>query len=323
MSVSTSCRWSVVMLAFALVCLAGWSRPAQAADKVAVQLNWLPEPEFGGIYAAELTGAFKKHNLEVTILKGGPDVPAVQMTAVGKVTFGIAAADEVVTMREKGADLVSVFTIYQTSPQGLMVHPDRPVRSLEQLAKAGGTMVVQPGLAYVKFLKRAYGLRDVKLVPYQGGVSQFLSGKDVAQQCFVFAEPLVAKRQGVEPRVFMISESGFNPYTGVVIVRGEYLRENRDVVRRFVLALREGWRTYLDNPVPANTVMARLNSAMDLQTFADAAKAQMPLIEDEFTKQHGLGVMSVERWETLIRQLRELDLIKAPPAARDCFVNLN
>ena len=38
-----------------------------------------------------------------------------------------------------------------------------------------------------------------------------------------------------------------------------------------ILALREGWRSYLDDPAATNAVMGKLNREMDAKTFADAA----------------------------------------------------
>src|SRR5690242_11492526 len=38
------------------------SLTARAAEKVSIALNWVPEPEFGGIYAAREGGAFGRHN---------------------------------------------------------------------------------------------------------------------------------------------------------------------------------------------------------------------------------------------------------------------
>ena len=38
---------------------------------VSLTLDWRPEPEFGGFYAAQQNGAFAKHNLDVTIKSAG------------------------------------------------------------------------------------------------------------------------------------------------------------------------------------------------------------------------------------------------------------
>jgi hypothetical protein len=44
-------------------------------------------------------------------------------------------------------------------------------------------------------------------------------------------------------------------------------------------------------------------------------KALEPLAVDDATREHGLGAMSLERWQTLVQQLEELELIK--PGAVD------
>lgn len=298
--------------------------PPTGVDRVTLQLNWLPEPEFGGIYEAARSGAFARRALDVTILKGGPDVPAVQMAAAGRVDFAIAAADEVVSLREKGADVVALFATYQTSPQAIMVRASRDVKDIPALLRAGGVLIAQPGLAYLKHLRKAYGLAGTKIVPYgSGAMAQFLdpARRDVAMQCFVFAEPLAARRNGVETRVFLVADTGFDPYTAVVITSGVALRRNPAVAARLVAALREGWTAYLANPAPANEVMARLNPSMDLATFADAAAAQRPLLESAETHAHGLGAMRLERWQTLAAQLLDLGIVERPVAPEACFVN--
>ena len=300
------------------------NRPAP--ENVKIQLNWLPEPEFGGIYAAELRGSFAKHGLTLEILKGGPDVPAVQMAAAGRVEFAVAAADEVIALREKGADVVGLFATFQTSPQAIMVKYSRPVSGIKVLLDAGGTLIAQPGLAYLKWLRASFDLSRTRIVPYgSGAMAQFLDPKaaDVAMQCFVAAEPVTARRMGVDTKVFLIANTGFNPYAGVVITRRDFLTGHRGACRGMVAALREGWQAYLDDPEPANRAMAKLNTAMDLPTFAEAALAQRGLIENPDTRMLGLGAMDEGRWAQLSRQLIDLGIIDVPVPAQDCFLNLD
>jgi NitT/TauT family transport system substrate-binding protein len=289
---------------------------------LAIALNWKPEPEFGGIYEARRSGAFAKPGLEVEIT-GGPGAPVVQMVESGQVAVGVVAADEVVIARDRGSDVVAIYAIYQTNPQGIMVHASRGVDSLEALfASDGGTLAVEPGLAYVKYLERRYDLSRFRIVPYGYSVAPFLADPRMAQQVFVTAEPIAARRLGADPKVFLIADSGFNPYAGVLIVKGARLRERRGELADFVGALREGWRAYLDDPGPTNEEMGRLNPEMDAETFRLAAQAQAPLVEDAFTREHGLGAMSLERWTELARQLRELELIDKEVPPETCFAEL-
>ncbi len=286
---------------------------AEGRAGVVLALDWVPEPEFGGFYAARESGAFARHGLDVEIRGGGAGVPVVQMVASGQVQFGIAGADEVVTARARGADVAPVFATFQTSPQGIMVHASRGYKTLAD-ALATGTLAIEPGLPYAAFLKKKYGGFGARIVPYDGGVARFMVDPTFAQQCFVTAEPLAARKKGGDPQVFLVADDGFNPYTGVVIVKRSLLSEHPDWVKGFVLAAREGWTGYLANPSATNAVMQKLNPSMDAETFAAAAAAEKPLTESEDAKAHGLGSMARERWQTLGNQLAELGIVdRAPP----------
>jgi NitT/TauT family transport system substrate-binding protein len=300
----------------------GGAPAAAKPTSLRIALNWKPEPEFGGLYEAQRAGAFQKRGLDVA-LTGGPGAPVVQMVDAGKVEFGIAAADEVVLARDRGTDIVAIYATYQTNPQGIMVHASRGLKSLPDLFASGGTLAVEPGVAYTKYFEKHYDLAKMKIVPYGYSVAPFLSDPMFAQQVFVTAEPIAAKRQGADPQVFLIAESGFDPYAAVVITTGKRIREDGLTVAHFVAALRDGWRGYLDDPGAANALMGTLNQEMDAETFRLAADAQKPLIEDAFAKEHGLGAMSLERWTTLAKQLRELGLVDREPKPEECFTDVH
>ncbi len=290
--------------------------PQPASTKVKLALNWVPEPEFGGFYAARELGAFSRRGMEVEIQGGGAGVPVMQMVASGQAEFGIVGGDEVLTGRVRGVDIVPLFTVYQTSPQCLMVHASRGATGIKDVLSSG-TVAMEPGLPYAAYLKKKYGFDKVKVVPYDGGVARFVADKDFAQQCFIFSEPIAAKRQGADVKAFLVAEEGFNPYNGVVITRRELWQQKPELVKAFVEASREGWRGYLENPAPANAIMGKLNTSMDAETFTAAAQAQLPLVENEETRARGLGTMSRERWATLGAQLVELGLIEKVPPLED------
>jgi NitT/TauT family transport system substrate-binding protein len=162
----------------------------------------------------------------------------------------------------------------------------------------------------------------VKIVPYDGGVAHFLLDPNFGQQCYVTSEPIAARQKGADPQVFLIADSGFNPYTTVVITRREMLAKNAARVSSFVLATREGWRAYLDHPEPTNGLLGKLNSSLDPATLAAAAAAQKPLIETADTARDGLGSMQRARWQKLADQLLDLKILEKPAVVDDLFVKL-
>ena len=308
-------RRTFLHFAPALGLLSGCTRSPR---KIRLALNWKPDPQFGGFYAAP----YEKHGLDVDILPGGAGTPTVQMVGAGSAEFGIVSADELVIARSQGNDVVALFAVYQTNPQGIMVHASRKLASLADVFK-GGTLALQRGLPYARFLEKKYGFDKVKIVPSPGGdISVFLTDPNFAQQCFIVSEPLAAKHKGTDVQAFSVADAGYNPYTTVLATAGDSLRKDPEQAQSMAGAVREGWRAYLDDPQPTNLRMHQLNPTMALEVFAEVADAQKPLIKTEETRPNGLGSMTVERWQTLIAELQELGDIRNAPAAGDCFRNL-
>jgi NitT/TauT family transport system substrate-binding protein len=315
----------LLLLLAAITLIAGCDRSSSGSGSrltsVKLALNWVPEPEFGGFYAGRDTGAFRKEGLDLEILGGGAGVPVAQMVATGRADFGVVGADDLISARASGADILPLFATFQTYPAAIMAHASRGAKNMADVLSSG-TLAMDPGVPYAAFLRKKYGFQKVKVVPYDGGVARFVADKDYAQQCFITSEPIAAARQGADPKVFLIADEGYNPYSAVVITRRALWKEHPEQVRAFVRAAREGWRAYLDDPRPANAVMGKLNSALDAETFAAAAAAQKPLIETNETKQGKLGMMTRERWETLGQQLVDSGLIKAAPRVDDYLIPL-
>lgn len=292
--------------------------PTAAATPVKLTLDWKPEPEFGGFYAAQLTGAFAAGGLDVTIKSAGPGAPTWQLVAAGKADFATTAADQVVVARSKGADVVAVYAVYQTSPQAVMVHAGRGFASLKDVFAAPGTLAAEDD-AWLRFCRTKFGKGPVKVVGYTGGVAAFLAKPDYSQQCFVTSEPIEAKRLGGDPQTFLVADAGYNPYTTVVVCRGQTARDHPEQVKAIVAACRAGWRAYLDDPAATNAAMGKLNRDMDPATFAAAAEAQRKLIETADTRKSHLGAMTVDRWDELAKQLADLKVIDHPVPGRACF----
>jgi NitT/TauT family transport system substrate-binding protein len=293
----------------------GFLTACGSSPKIRLALNWKPDPQFGGFYAAP----FKEQKLDVEILPGGAGTPTVQMIGAGSAEFGVVSADELVVARSLGNDVVALFAVFQDTPQGIMVHQERGLVAIEEVFEQG-TVALQKGLPYARLLEKQFGFNRVKIVPSPGGdISAFLSDPLFAQQCFIMSEPLQARHAGAKVTVFPVADTGYNPYTTVLATSGKYLKDNPGIAESIVSTVRTGWRAYLTDPKPTNDKMHELNPSMDPATFAEVAEAQKPFIENENTAGAGIGSMTRERWEKLIGQLLGLGDISQAVSPDDCF----
>jgi NitT/TauT family transport system substrate-binding protein len=92
------------------------STAAAPPATVKLQLQWVPQAQFAGYFAAEKQGYFAAENLTVQIVPGGPDVvpQAVGSQPTGP-EFTISWVPKVLEAREGGSDLVDIAQIFQRS----------------------------------------------------------------------------------------------------------------------------------------------------------------------------------------------------------------
>ncbi len=305
---------------FALFSVFFFSPLASANFKVA--LNWKPEPQFGGFYEAERAGFFKKENLDIQILEGGSGTPTVQMLANDKVDFAVVSAEEILIYNDKSPKnpVVAIFASFQTNPQIIMTHQERGFKSLQQVFESPGVIALQSGLSYVAFLNKKWGKPKAQLVPYLGGITNFLNDPHFSQQGFLTSEPIAADQLGLKVKTFLIADEGYNPYVTVVAVKKDFLDKNKKQTESFVKALRRGWADYISNPESTNQVMGLKNKAMDPKTFQKSAAAQVKLIQSDPNVK--LGTMTEARWLELRNQMFELKLIQSKTSKEVDFINL-
>jgi len=283
------------------------SDDAPPATRVRLFLNWYPEAEHGGYFAALVQGYYREAGLDVEIVKGGPSAPVVPQVDQCKMEFGIANADGLLLARAEDAQVVALMAPLQISPRCIMVHAASGISEFGDLKNVTIAMNPQP---FSSFLQRHVPLEGVTIVPYQGSVAQFLTDEKFAQQAYVFSEPFVAEQQGGDPKSLLVADLGFNPYTSVLFTSEAYLREQEDVAAKMTAASARGWRHYLEHPDETNQHIHEINPEMSLEALAYGVKALGPLVLDEVAREQGIGTMSLDRWQTLARQLEELELVK-------------
>ena len=291
------------MLALLLACTAD-PEPAPEAAKpppraVQVALNWYPEPEFGGYYAALKSGAYRKAGLEVKIVPGGPGVPVLEMLAASKIDVAISGADDLLLRRAKGLDAVAVFAGLQDSPVGLLVHVPGP----NNFAEVAGPVAIEAGSPFQQTLWAKMGWEGkVQMVPTTGSLGAFAADPTLAQQAYITSEPCQAEDKNIETRFLAARDIGWNPYAALAVVRAADAKD--PWMHDFVTATMQGWRDYLADPGPANVEIAKLNPEMTPARLACIVKAQLPFVKGT----DGVGVVTQARMNELAATLTGLGL---------------
>lgn len=313
-----TCFWLLGVLLFAVGC---GSKPpatettkpaantAPARDKVKLLLNWYPEAEHGGFYAALVHGLYEKHGLDVEVLPGGRTSAVTPELVLDRVQFGVGNADDIFLGRNEESPLVALMAPLQINPRCIMVRKDSGITSLAELKNI--KLEADVGRPDIAFLQSKGLLHEsVQVVPYFGSVAQLVAGPGTAQQAYTFSEPFLAKQEGVEVTNLMLAELGYNPYACVLMSTDKYVAANKDITRRMVAACVEGWQQYLRDPAKTNEYILKQNQqGMTKEALDFGAVAMKELCLPAGMPENDLGIMTAERWSTLFQQMVDLKLI--------------
>jgi NitT/TauT family transport system substrate-binding protein len=298
----------VALLSAFLVSSCHRSDTSNGLTKVTLQADWYPQPEHGGFYTALVKGYYKDAGLDLTILPGGPYVVVEQQVSAGTAQFGMGSSDKVLESIADGQQLVAVAATMQHDPQGIMVRKDSPIHSFADLN--GHAVAIKTGSTWWQFIEKRYQLNNVHEIPAMMNVANFIADPNYIQQAFATSEPFFAQQAGVQTRVILTSDAGYNPYR-VMFTTQSYLQQHPDVVGKFVSASLQGWRDYLNDPAPAHAAILKLNPALNAQwmDFTWKALRDGHFVAGDDPSGGQLGKMDSARWDTMYKQLLDINVI--------------
>nr|WP_237171597.1 ABC transporter substrate-binding protein [Paenibacillus sp. IHB B 3084] len=242
-----------------------------------------------------------------------------QIVASGKAQFGLTTADQLLVAREQGIPLVAVATIFQKSPQGLMVHANQNISSLADLNNRA--VYVGAGSVFWDYVKSKYQLDNVKEMAYTGSLAPFIPDETAAIQGYVTSEPYEMKQQNVDVKFLLLADAGYNPYSNVLFTTEQYIQDHPDLVRAYVEASMKGWDYYKTNYDSVNDVILKENPDFTKEKLNYAAEALIPFVYEGDAAEHGVGYMKEERWAELGQQLMKIGALKKEPDVSKVFTD--
>jgi NitT/TauT family transport system substrate-binding protein len=291
--------------------------PALAADKVRFGTNWVAEAEHGGFYQALADGTYKKYGLEVEIVPGGPQINNRILLSAGKLDFYISANFlQAFAAVEQNVPTIVVAAIMQRDPIAIMAHPNTGIEKFEDLREKKVSLLLGADAMVTSFrwLKSEHGFRDEQARPYTFNPQPFLANKTFAMQGYVTSEPFVIEQAGgFKPKIFLLADHGFDGYATTLETRTELLRNNPDLVARFIQASIEGWYTYLyGNNKAANDLIKKHNPEMTdaLIAFSTAKMKEYGIVDSGDSLNLGIGAMQEAKIKTFFDKMVKAGVVK-------------
>ena len=292
---------------------------AEALPKVVFLTNWFAQAEHGGFYQAVAEGTYRKHGLDVEVKMGGPQVNVVQLLLAGQADLVMGYDLQTIKLVEQGLPVVTVGATFQKDPAVLIAHPD--VKSMGDL-KTRTLLIGQASeTTFWPWLKAKYDFTDAQKRPYAFSVQQFLVDKNVAQQGYATSEPYSIEKGGVTPVVFLLADQGYPPYAQTIVAPRKTVQDKPDMVRRFLQATAEGWKSYLKSPGPGNALVKQANPQMEdaLLTYGLRKMREYALVTGGDAKTQGILTMTDARWQRTHQFMADAKLLKKPVDYRQAY----
>ena len=269
---------------------------AQAQEAFTYVTNWYAQAEHGGYYQAVATGIYKKYGLDVTIRMGGPQVNTYQLMAAGQADCVMGSSDlQAIQVREGGLPVTTVAALFQKDPQVLIAHEG--VKGFEDMKDKTILISALAHRGYWPWLKAKYGLTDSQVRPYTFNIQPFMADKNIVQQGYLTSEPFAIQRAGAKANAFMFSDFGFPAYANTVACLDKTIKDRNKALAAFVRGSAEGWKSYFDNPAPANALIKKDNPNMtDEQLAYSLVKLkEMGIVTSGDAARGGIGVITDAR----------------------------
>lgn len=269
-------------------CSAGNSPSAQSdkADSISFMLDWTPNTNHIGIYVAKDKGYYSEAGLDVNVL---PTAQAGAETSVENriADAGFSKLSDLAAFNAKGADLKLVFNIAQqpiarwcslASRDDITTPKDFDNKTFVSFGSAEQTAVVR------QMIRKAGGNGDFKTVT--SGTNTFTtltSGKGDFAGFYVTWEGVQSDLRGPKLKCFTQTDWGVpgNPDQTGFTVKSSWIKDshNRDKLRRFIQATKQGYDWALAHPDEAADILVAQTPTAHIDP--QQARVSMKLIREK------------------------------------------
>lgn len=246
---------------------------------VALLLDWTPNTNHTGIYAAKELGYYEEAGLNVDIQIPAEET-ATQLVGAGKGEFGIGNTEDTISAAalDDAMPVVSVAALIQHNTSGFVSLKESGIESPadwggKTYGGYGGTTEEQ----IVRSIAKDNGVDPDSIHFVNLGNSDIMSslqnGIDFAW-VFEAAELLSLQQKGVECNYLPVKDYGeaFDYYTPVLVCNSNAAAKDPEMVKAFVEATAKGYQYAIDEPDKAADILLKAAPELDENLVREGQK---------------------------------------------------
>lgn len=290
----------IALSAALLPLLAAGTAQAQSKQKVNLLLNWVPTADHSPYYYAKAQGWYDQAGIDVSIETGKGSGVSAQRVGAANTEFAIADMATALVAKSKGADLVSVMTVYANSPQGFYWLKSSGITGAKDFPgkKLGNPPGDASRVMWPAFAKQVGIATDavtfVNITPQAKVASLKSKAIDITSD-FYNEHDLKVREFGADLGFLAWRNIGLNLYGNSIIVNGEYLGKNKDTVSKFVQVSQKAFAACVTDVGPCLKALMASVSGLDEPNQRDQWNRIKELMTDPTTTSVALGAFNADR----------------------------
>ncbi|MFD3448216.1 ABC transporter substrate-binding protein [Microbacteriaceae bacterium 4G12] len=318
---------SLVLIALLLLTITGCSsakKEETKLKKVKVVLDWFPNTNHTGLYVAKTKEYYKKQGLDVEIIQPGDNVSPEQLVASGKADFAVSYQENVTTGRATGIPVVSIGAIIQHNTSAFAsLKKDNITSPKDFEGKRYGGWGSPSEEAMVKtIMERANADFSKTKVVVLGQTDFFKSiGRDADFEWIYYGwDGIEAKRRSIDINTIMVKDldPALDIYSPVIITSEKHVKNDKDLVKKFMAATSEGYQFAIKNPKEAADILIKDVPDINKYLVYESQNWLSTKYQDDAKE---WGVQKEAVWSNYMEFLYKNKIIKDKINVKDAFTN--
>ncbi len=296
--------------------------PTPAPEEVSLALDWFPNSNHAGFYAAQERGYYRDEGLDVNIYVPANPEDVLKTVGAGRDDFGVSYQAEVLLARGEGVPVVSVAAMVQHPLNSIMVLEESGITRPSELK---GKKVGVTGIPFEEALFQAMleheglSIDDVTVVNVGFDLGPSLIGRkvDAIVGAYWTHESIAMEMQGYPITIMRMEEWGVPDFYELVLVASEdMISSHPDTVSRFVRATARGFADAIADPQAAVDILVEANPETDKELETEGIGLLAPLWQEGDAP---FGSQTAERWESLAQWMKDSGLLGEDVDAGEAF----
>jgi ABC-type nitrate/sulfonate/bicarbonate transport system substrate-binding protein len=290
---------------------------------VKIVLDWTPNTNHSGLYAALDQGYYKEAGLNVEIIQPN-ESGADTMVASGKVPFGISGQDSITQARTQNVPIVSIAAIIQHNTSGFAAPVSKNIKTpkdYEGKTYGGFGSPFENSVLQAMMEDAKADFSKLKSVSV-GDMDYFTAvKKDIDFTWIFYAWTGIEAELRKEP-LDMLYLKDFNEkldyYTPVLTTNETMIKDKPEIVKAFVAATSKGYKYAIDHPAEAAEIL--IKAVPDINK--DLVKASQKWLSPQYQADAPRwGEQKKTVWDNYANWLTEHKLLEKPLDTDAAFTN--